>query len=263
MSERKSDAEIPALIDDPTELAEKEAENALAQFDYAMAEVERWLSEKKPNLRVSTLLTLHRHALEGIHPFSGNFRPAGVAIKGSKHEPISGYDVPRHVEEMLDYLTTNWDKSTAIHLSSYAMWRLNWIHPFADGNGRTSRILSYMVLCEKLGKVLPGVKTIPEQISQNKEPYYKALESADNAYKLGSIDVSQMEGLMEQYLANQLISVQETAIGHKLTTESSTLSLPEQKNESKNKLVSLIESHPVIFTTVAVSLAALITGFMS
>ena len=28
----------------------------------------------------------------------------------------------------------NWDDSTPVHLASYVMWRLNWIHPFTDGN---------------------------------------------------------------------------------------------------------------------------------
>jgi hypothetical protein len=34
--------------------------------------------------------------------------------------------------------------ATAIHLAAYLMWRLNWIHPFADGNGRTARMTSYV-----------------------------------------------------------------------------------------------------------------------
>ncbi|WP_202944585.1 Fic family protein [Pseudooceanicola batsensis] len=135
MSDRKSEAEIPTLISDPTELAEKEAANALEQFDWAIEETERWLAEGKPTLRVSMLLTLHRKALDGIDRHAGNFRPAAVTIRGSKHNPVSGDDVARYVEEMLDYVIENWDEQTAIHLSSYIMWRLNWIHPFADGNG--------------------------------------------------------------------------------------------------------------------------------
>lgn len=250
MSDRKSQAEIPLLIKDPTELAEKEANNALEQFDYAMSEVDRWISSGKPNLKVSILLNLHRYALDGIDTFAGNFRPASVAIKGSEHEPISNIDVPRYVEEMLEYLSDNWKESTAIHLASYVMWRLNWIHPFADGNGRTSRILSYMVLCGRLNQVLPGTNTIPEQISKNKKPYYDALESADKKYKKGNIDVREMEGLLEKYLASQLISIQEKAIGHEINISSDI--------KKKNNIVTLIESHPVISTVIAVLIAAII-----
>ena len=60
MSDRKSEAESPILISDPIELAEKEAENALHQFDWDMEEVERWLSGGTPSIKISMLLTLHR-----------------------------------------------------------------------------------------------------------------------------------------------------------------------------------------------------------
>jgi Fic family protein len=50
-------------------------------------------------------------------------------------------------------------QSTPIHLAAYLMWRLNWIHPFADGNGRTSRIISYVVLSIRAGAILPGTPT--------------------------------------------------------------------------------------------------------
>jgi len=88
---------------------------------------------------------------------------------------------------------------------------MNWIHPFVDGNGRTSRAVSYLVLCVRLGYVLPGTQTIPEQISRNKDPYYKALEAADKANAAGKIDITEMEKLLESLLAAQLVSVIDAA----------------------------------------------------
>jgi hypothetical protein len=54
---------------------------------------------------------------------------------------------------------------------------------------------------------LPGRNTIPEQISTNKEPYYKALEIADEADRAEKVDVSVLEELMSNYLAAQLVSI--------------------------------------------------------
>lgn len=70
--------------------------------------------------------------------------------------------VPHLVEELCDYVNNNWEQASAIHLASYVMWRLNWIHPFTDGNGRTSRILPYVVLSAKINGVLPGTPQIPD-----------------------------------------------------------------------------------------------------
>lgn len=85
------------------------------------------------------------------------------------------------------------------------------MHPFTDGNGRTSRITSYVVLCISLRSVLRGKNTIPDQIVSNRRPYFHALEAAD-AMPVGSLpDLTAMEGLLEGMLATQLVSMMEVA----------------------------------------------------
>ena len=123
--------------------------------------------------------------------------------------------VPEEVEHMCDYVNENWEKSSPIHLAAYALWKLNWIHPFTDGNGRTARAISYLVLCLSLGYRLPGTNTIPEQIAKDKNPYYKALEAADTEWEAGKIDLSELEKLLSSLLANQLVGVLEQATGNK------------------------------------------------
>ena len=93
------------------------------------------------------------------------------------------------------------------------MWRLNWIHPFEDGNGRTSRAASYFVLCVGLGYLVPGPRSIPERIAVRKKPYYDALEAADAAWEREVLDVSAMEELLSTLLAQQLMDVHLKAKG--------------------------------------------------
>lgn len=213
--DRKSKAASPVLITDPDERARREVDNGLRQFDAVLALIEQFRDEKRDfKLRVSTFLALHRIALDGISTFAGNFRPAGVEIGGSKHEPIGAHLVPEYIEELCDYVNAEWQSATALHLAAYVMWRLNWIHPFDDGNGRTSRAVSYLVMCMKLGYPLPGTNTIPDQIAGNKRPYYDALEAADAAWKEGGrVDVSRLETLLSGYLSAQLVGVIEQASG--------------------------------------------------
>lgn len=210
-AERYSRALDAELITDPDEKARREARNGLRQFDSVIEQVEYWLQpERHFRLRPSTVLNLHRMVLDGISAYAGVFRPAGIAIKGSKHQPPGAHMVPELVEDMCDYINASWDRS-AIHLSAFALWRMNWIHPFVDGNGRTARAISYLVLCVRVGYRLPGTRTIAEQIAANKEPYYAALESADNMSTPERVDVGRMEELIEGLLANQLLSVYEEA----------------------------------------------------
>ncbi|WP_348601309.1 Fic family protein [Aminobacter sp. J41] len=174
--------------------------------------IKRW-SGGVFKLRPSLILALQREALSGISAYAGNFRPAGVAIVGSSHKPVEAHLVPELIEELCDYVNDNWEVKTAIHLAAYIMWRLNWIHPFADGNGRTSRILSYVVLSIRAQSVFPGTPTIPEQIVENRDPYFEALDAADAARTEGRVDVGRMEELLSSMLAKQLTSADERAGG--------------------------------------------------
>ena len=214
--DRHSKALEAELITDPVELAHAEARNGLRQADRVIEMVEYWLQPERPfRLRISTLFDLHRLALEGISSYAGNFRPAGIEIKGSKHTPPGAHMVPEEVEAMCDYVNENWNKANALHLAAYVLWRLNWIHPFTDGNGRTARATSYLVLCVRLRERLPGTKTIPELIAGDKNPYYGALEKTDHASNGGQIDLSAMEEYLSNLLAKQLLSVHEAARGQK------------------------------------------------
>ncbi|HEY1902884.1 MAG TPA: Fic family protein [Terracidiphilus sp.] len=203
---RAFDAEI---ITDPDALARQEALNGLRQFDAVIKMVESFLDpQRQPfKFRPSHLLHLHREALAGISSYAGNWRPSHIEIQGSRHTPPGAFEVPERIEELCDYINEKWQEKSPIHLASYAMWKLNWIHPFTDGNGRTSRAAAYMILCIRMGYVLPGKRTIPDQIAENKTPYYKALESADDAWQDGRIDLTAMKDLLTSMLAEQLVAI--------------------------------------------------------
>lgn len=208
MADRHSSAGEPPIIVDPKERAKLEARNALEQFDAVIKLIEEWTAPNHPpfRLRPSTILGLHRIALKGLIVYAGTFRPAGVDIGGSQHKPIDAHLVPVRVEELCDYVSENWAKSP-IHLTAYTLWRMNWIHPFTDGNGRTARAVAYLILCVRLGYRLPGTKTVPELIATDKDPYYAALEAADAG------DLSVLEKLLSALLAQQLYDV------HRIATE--------------------------------------------
>lgn len=135
-----------------------------------------------------------------------------MKIHGSLHQPPEPAFVADEVQTMCEYINENWNRS-AVHLAAYVLWKMNWIHPFADGNGRTARTVSYVVLSIKLDSLLPGTPTIPEQIASNKDPYYNALEEADTAWAENRIDVSALEGLLGDMLAQQLLNAAKQAAG--------------------------------------------------
>lgn len=211
---RHSRALEPDLISDPQLKAEAEAANGLRQYDFAEKSVYQALERQPFKLRPSLIYSLQREALRGISAYAGLPRPADVEIQGSEHEPVGAHLVQELVEDLCDYVNDHWETASAVHLAAYVMWRLNWIHPFADGNGRTSRVLSFFVLSTKLGVVLPGTPTLPELVIQHRADYEDALGRADKVWKDSqTVDVSAMERLIESLLAKQLANVYKLAGG--------------------------------------------------
>lgn len=116
------------------------------------------------------------------------------------------------MEEMCEYVNSNW-KKPALHLAAYLMWRLNWIHPFFGGNGRTARGVAYLIMCARLGFALPGTKTIPDLIVEDRDPYYAALRDADEEWESHELRIGKMEDLMSSLLAQQLVELHTQASG--------------------------------------------------
>lgn len=190
----------------------REIQNGFRQYDLTLEIIKYYLEPERPfALRVPLILDLQREAVEGIEAQAGHPRTTVVGISKSKHTPPPPHLVSMHLTEFCDFINNNWHERTAFYLSAYAMWRLNWIHPFTDGNGRTSRALSYALLCIKLGYVLPGSPTIPQQIEEDNRHYIRALELADEAASDGREDVGEMEVMIRAMLARQLLSVIDAA----------------------------------------------------
>ena len=187
-----------------------ESRNGIIQASFVLNKVSEWSSADRPS--PDLILKLQELAITQIYRCAGYFRDGPVLIHGSDHQPPEPGEVPVLVTQMCDYINDKWH-ATPIHLASYVMWRMNWIHPFFGGNGRTARALSYLLLSVKLGFVIPGTKTIPELIVENRSPYFDALHQGDAAWQQRTIDVSAMEELMSSLLAKQLVEIHHQATG--------------------------------------------------
>lgn len=212
-NERESRPSDPLALPEltPDQRASREAENGIRQFDRLLELIDKGINLERFRLRISHLMELNRFAVEGLVDNPGALRQVSIFISDSKHEPPQWESVPKELEDLCDYVNDNWAVKSATHLAAYVMWRLNWIHPWVDGNGRTSRAISYLVMCIRSGLRFPGTKTIPERIANDKFPYYDALEAADRAWNHKTVDLAVMEDLLSAHLAAQLMSIYEAA----------------------------------------------------
>lgn len=108
------------------------------------------------------------------------------------------------MDDFVNTVNRNWESTDPVVLASFVLWRLNHIHPFINGNGRTARAACYFVLCLKLGALLPGEKILPELLTDNRDRYVAALQEADASLQNGALNISALHALVSELLDTQI-----------------------------------------------------------
>lgn len=189
--------------DDPEFFARVQEQNLLRQYDLLANCVGIGLRKGIEAFDKYTLWSLNAAATANIAQFGGRFREQPIYV--GNHIPPHFDDVSHLMDQFFSVIHENWgilDHPTL--LPAYALWRLNWIHPFVEGNGRTARAAFYYLICVRNGGLLPGNKIVPERIRENRQPYYEALREADRHWADGHFNVSALAGYLQGLLKAQL-----------------------------------------------------------
>lgn len=189
--------------DNPPLFARVQEQNLLRQYGLLSNCVEIGLKKGIEAFDKYTLWSLNHAAVSNLAQFGGRYREEPIYV--GDHIPPHFREVNNEMDRFFSVIHENWtiiDDPTT--LPAYALWRLNWIHPFVEGNGRTARAACYYLICMRHGALLPGRKIVPERIRETREPYYAALRSADQAWENGHFDVSELAGYLGVHLKAQL-----------------------------------------------------------
>ena len=97
--------------------------------------------------------------------------------------PISARETPYCMKELCRRLNRLWDKGQVSHLILIPAFVLDFlcIHPFTDGNGRVSRLLTVLLL-HQAGYTVGRYISIERSIEQSKETYYEALQISSKGW---------------------------------------------------------------------------------
>lgn len=188
------------LVDNPEEAAKKAgiiARERDVQEVLNYRNVVKWIDEQDSNIAAdlfSEETLKHLHALTMNSLLSkdkiGQYRRKQVIVKGageSKGEvvfrPPVSVEVPYLIEDFFQWLNSSEAKKIhPIFRAAITHYRLVFIHPFIEGNGRTARGLTTLVLYA-LGYDFKRFFSIEEYFDSNVESYYSALQSVQQSEK--------------------------------------------------------------------------------
>ena len=131
----------------------------------------------KKDIKISehTIKEIHALVLHGINrENAGRYRTVPVMISGSSYVPPQPYLIEKQIEDfMIKFREMESGKVHPVLIAAYLHDELVRIHPFIDGNGRTSRLLMNLYLLRN-GYTLVNLKGSDDA----KLGYYKALEAS-------------------------------------------------------------------------------------
>ncbi len=180
------------------------ASNINRQYDFLEAIVGAALAVKRPMISTAIIKALNYHAIACLHINAGEYRPGPIIIHGSSRQFPEHYEVPELMNDFINIVNRHWDSTDYLILSAFSLWRLNHIHPFVNGNGRTARALCYFIVCAKLGVWLHGRPILPELIHNNREEYIGLLEKLDASAVRNERDFNKQLGLLGQFIERLL-----------------------------------------------------------
>jgi Fic family protein len=177
---------------------EQEFVNYLAAFDA----IDSLRGEKSYPVGRRDLLSLHGLIVAGVrggYVNAGRLRDSEVVVgdrQGNEvvvhHRPPDPDQVQDHVEALMDWLGRVKSHPTPaqvkrghadpwVHpviVAGIAQHRLVWIHPFLDGNGRTARMFTTLLLYQR-GYDFKYLFDLSTYYNRDRDRYYAALRTAD------------------------------------------------------------------------------------
>lgn len=164
---------------------------------------------KYPRLSVDTIRGFNRQVLAGLDDevadgaVPGELRTHSVTVGPYRGAPAEDCDYL--LGRLCDWLEgpdfqnsdVAVDFSLMLTRAVMAHLYLAWIHPFGDGNGRTARLVEYMILARS-GKVpLPAAHLLSNHYNLTRDQYYRELDRASKTSNIVHFVAYAVEGFVD------------------------------------------------------------------
>lgn len=189
--------------------------NRARQYDFMNTAYVVWEASGRPEISHQFIRELNFYAAHMLSPHPGVYRnqcQQNVYIRGTAHQPPSFERVPEEMDAFLSTIQKMRSSEAPLIVAAYALWRLNWIHPFVQGNGRTSRALCSFLVNQGYNKWLPGTPLV-ELIRDNRDEYCELLRVTDETADENKMaDLSKLVAFLERLLFAEINRVRAASL---------------------------------------------------
>lgn len=228
----------------------RDDERELLNYKKAMDFISKYLGKDDP-VSEGIVRELHKIIVKGVRGENadpGNYRKIQNYVVNSRtrevvYTPPAPLDVPHLMREFTEWVSKVEDVSPIL-VAGIAQFQFVHIHPFIDGNGRTARLLSTLILY-KTGYDFKRLFTISEYYDKDRPAYYQAIQTV----RKNSMDMTTWLEYFVDGLRSQMTEIQ--AKGEHLIKQDSQLQ--KIKKIGLNKRQEKAVKHLIIKGTLSVN----------
>ena len=182
----------------------------LLNYKKAMDFIAKYLGKEDP-VTEGLVREIHKMLVKGVRGGQadpGNYRKVQNYVVNSRtkeiiYTPPPPLEVPYLVSELVEWLNKDKDISP-IPIAGISQFQFVHIHPFIDGNGRTARLLSTLILY-KTGYDFKRLFTISEYYDKDRPAYYQAIQSV----RQNNMDMTFWLEYFVEGLRSQMVEIKE------------------------------------------------------
>ncbi|MCR4324293.1 MAG: Fic family protein [Candidatus Curtissbacteria bacterium] len=193
----------------------RDSEREVLNYNQALQDLNRKLAEGTIEISISLILNIQKQITAGLLPSfeSGQLREKAVVVNDSRtrqtvYLPPDVKDVELLLEDLIKFINENINVIDSLILAGVFHKQMVVIHPFMDGSGRTTRLVT-KVLLAALGLNTFNLFSFENYYNKNVTRYFQTVGEFGNYYEI--VDKQDFTNWLEYFtegIIDELLRVQ-------------------------------------------------------
>jgi Fic family protein len=193
----------------------RDSEKEVLNYNQALQDLNKQIEENKVRLSLGLILRIQKQITNGLLPKfeSGKLRDKPVVVNDPRtrqviYLPPDAKDVKTLMEDLIEFISRNRNVIDPLILAGIFHKQLVLIHPFMDGNGRTTRLATKVLLAE-MGLNTFSLFSFENYYNKNVTKYFQTVGEFGNYYELvEKQDFTSWLGYFTEGIIDELLRVQ-------------------------------------------------------
>ncbi|MDP3973720.1 MAG: Fic family protein [Candidatus Daviesbacteria bacterium] len=193
----------------------RDSEKEILNYNQALQNLNEKLEKTQVKLSLDLILKIQKQITEGLLPKfeSGKLREKPVVVNDPRtrkviYLPPDAKDVGKLIENLVEFVNSNRNEIDPLILAGIFHKQMVIIHPFMDGNGRTTRLATKVLLAE-MGLNTFNLFSFENYYNKNVTRYFQTIGEHGNYYELvDKIDFTSWLEYFTEGIIDELLRVQ-------------------------------------------------------